>query len=170
MDLKALQKIQYGMYIVTSKGSGRINGQIANTVFQVTSEPCTIAVSISKKNLTHELITESRVFGVSALSTEATMPFIGQFGFKSGRNIDKFANVKFRQGSTGSPIVLDFSVAFFEAEVVSALDCGTHTLFLGRMTDAGLLGEAEAMSYSYYHKIKGGFTPANAPTYAGKGA
>jgi len=93
MNPKALQKIKYGMYIVGSKKGDKFNGQIANTVFQVTAEPCTVAASINKLNLTHDFITESKVFSVSMLSREATMLFIGQFGFKSGRNVDKYANV-----------------------------------------------------------------------------
>jgi len=134
-------------------------------VFQVTAEPCTIAASINKKNLTHEFIAESKVFSVSMLSREATMPFIGQFGFKSGRNIDKFANVKYKAGVTGAPIVLETSIAYYDMEVVASFDCGTHTLFLGKVVDAEILEDTQGMSYSYYHKIKGGFTPVNAPTY-----
>lgn len=165
MNTKAFQKINYGMYIVSSVKEGKLNGQIANTVFQVTAEPCTIAVSISKLNYTHEFITASKVFSVSALSRETAMPFIGQFGFKSGRSIDKFDNVKHRFGSTGAPIVLDNAVAFFEAEVIASFDCGTHTLFLGKIVDADILEDTEGMSYSYYHTIKGGLTQKNAPTY-----
>jgi len=169
MNPKALQKIKYGMYIVSSARGGKFNGQIANTVFQVTAEPCTLAASISKKNFTHEFIAESKAFAVSVLSREATMPFIGQFGFKSGRATDKLANVKYKTGVTGAPIVLDFSVAYFDAEVVASFDCGTHTLFLGKVVDAEIVADAQAMSYSYYHQIKGGFTPENAPTYVRPG-
>ena len=165
MNIKAFQKIKYGMYIVSSKKGDKFNGQIANTVFQVTADPCTIAVSISKLNYTHEFISESKVFSVSVLSQETTMPFIGQFGFKSGRNIEKFANAKFKTGVTGAPIVTDYTIAFFEAEVISSLDCGTHTLFLGKIVEADILGDTKAMSYSYYHTIKGGLTQKNAPTY-----
>jgi flavin reductase (DIM6/NTAB) family NADH-FMN oxidoreductase RutF len=131
----------------------------------VTAEPCTIAISINKLNLTHDFISDSKVFSVSVLSREATMPFMGQFGFKSGRNVDKFANVQFKKGLTGAPIVTDQSVAFFEAEVTASFDCGTHTLFLGKVVEADILNDSEAMSYSYYHTIKGGLTQKNAPTY-----
>jgi ferric-chelate reductase [NAD(P)H] len=165
MNLKSLQKINYGMYVVSSKKENRLNGQIANTVFQVTAEPCTIAVSINKLNYTHEFISNSKMFSVSVLSQDATMPFIGQFGFKSGRNVDKFASVQFKSGVTGVPIVTEYAIAFFEAEVISSFDCGTHTLFLGKVVDADILNDAEAMSYSYYHTIKGGLTQKNAPTY-----
>jgi len=122
------------MYIVGSHKGGKPNAQIANTVFQVTAVPITLAVSINKLNFTHECISESKVFSVSAFSREATMPFIGKFGFKSGRDTDKFAGTKYKTGVTGAPIVTDYTVAFFEAEVVVSFDCGTHTLFLGRLS------------------------------------
>ena len=48
MDLKALHKIGYGLYVVTSVKGEKLNGQIANTVSQITSEPPTIAVLISQ--------------------------------------------------------------------------------------------------------------------------
>lgn len=94
MNLKALHKLSYGMYIVSSKSGEKFNGQIANTVFQVTSEPPTVAVSINKQNLTHDFIEESKVFNVSILSEEAPFTFIGHFGFKSGRDMDKFDGVR----------------------------------------------------------------------------
>jgi len=165
MNPKALQKIKYGMYIVSSKKSDKLNGQIANTVFQVTAEPCTIAASISKQNLTHEFISDSKVFSISMLSREATMPFIGLFGFKSGRNVDKFANVKYKTGASGAPIVLESSIAWFDAQLIASFDCGTHTIFLGKVLDAEVLEDTQGMSYSYYHQVKGGLTSKNAPTY-----
>jgi len=81
MNISALYKLGYGVYIVTSKKDNRFNGQIANTVFQVTSEPPTIAVSINKNNLTHDFIKESRVFSASVLCQDTPLTFIGRFGF-----------------------------------------------------------------------------------------
>ena len=90
MDLSALNLCSYGLYILTSKKGDRLNGQIVNTVFQVAAEPPTFAVSVNKQNLTHEYISESKVFVASILSTEAPMTLIGKWGFKSGRDTDKF--------------------------------------------------------------------------------
>ena len=90
MNRKALHKISYGLYIICSKKDKKINGQIANAVFQVTSDPPTVAVSINKKNLTHEFIESSKVFTMSILCEKAPMTYIGTFGYKSGRDIDKF--------------------------------------------------------------------------------
>ncbi|MEN3014054.1 MAG: rubredoxin [Endomicrobiia bacterium] len=166
MDLKALYKIGYGMYIVSTKNKeGKFNGQIANTVFQVTSDPPQIAVCLNKQNLTTEYIKESKVFAVSVLTEETTMQFIGQFGFKSGRDIDKFKDVNYKIGSLGVPVVLDYTTAYIEAEVVSFSDVGTHIVFVGRVVNAEVLDQKQPMTYAYYHLIKKGKSPKTAPTY-----
>jgi len=166
MDLNALRKVSYGVYIVSSKkNDGSFNGQIANTVFQVTSEPVQIAVCINTGNYTHEFISESGVFSVSVLSKDAPLKFIGQFGFKSGRDMNKFEGVKYFLGPSGVPVVTDNSIASLEAEVVSKLDVGTHTLFIGKVSDCKMLSDLEPMTYEYYHTVKGGNSPKTAPTY-----
>lgn len=107
MNTKTLHKISYGLYVISSKKGERFNGQIANTVFQTTSEPPTIAISINNKNLTHQFIGESKVFSVSILSKETPLKFIGHFGFKSGRDIDKFKDINYKVGISGAPIVME---------------------------------------------------------------
>lgn len=165
MDPKALFKISYGVYIISSQKENKINGQTANTLIQITSEPQTVAISINKQNLTYEFIEESGVFSASILSTEAPLSLIGKFGFKSGRESNKFEGINYKIGKTGSPIVLDNTVAYLEAEVINKLDAGTHTIFLGKVVDAEILSDKEPMTYAYYHEIKKGTTPKTAPTY-----
>lgn len=165
MDLTALYKVSYGLYIVSSAADGRLNGQIANTVFQISSEPPTVAVSINKQNFTHELIASSGKFAVSILAESTPMELIQKFGFKSGRDIDKLADTSHRIGQTGAPIVLEHAVGFLEAEVVGSLDAGTHTVFLGRLVDCGNLTDEPPMTYAYYHQVKKGRAPKTAPTY-----
>lgn len=165
MNPKALHKISYGMYVVTSKMNEKLNGQIANTVFQVTSEPPIIAVSINKQNLTHEFIQKSKVLGVSILSKETPLKLIGRFGFKSGREIDKFNDVSYKIGVTGVPILEDYTIAYLEAEVINAIDVGTHTIYIGKLLNAEIINNKEPMTYAYYHEIKQGRSPKTAPTY-----
>jgi flavin reductase (DIM6/NTAB) family NADH-FMN oxidoreductase RutF/rubredoxin len=165
MNLQALHKIGYGVYVVSSMDGEKINGQIANTVFQVCSEPPLVAVAINKKNLTHEFIKKSGVFTASIISQETPLNFIGQFGFKSGRDIDKFQGVNTRTGETGAPIVLDNALAYLEAKVANSVDVGTHTLFIGEVVAADILKEGEPMSYAYYHVVKKGSVPKTAPHY-----
>jgi flavin reductase (DIM6/NTAB) family NADH-FMN oxidoreductase RutF/rubredoxin len=165
MNHKALHRISYGLYIVTSGKEGSCNGQIANTVIQVTSEPVTVAVSVNKQNFTHEYISKSRVFAVSILAKHTPLEFIGRFGFKCGRDTDKFQGTNYKTGKSGVPIVLDSTVAYVEAKVIKDVDMGTHTIFIGEVIDADILTDEEPMTYAYYHQVKGGATPRTAPTY-----
>jgi flavin reductase (DIM6/NTAB) family NADH-FMN oxidoreductase RutF/rubredoxin len=165
MNLQALQKIGYGIYVVCSKDGGKINGQIANSVFQVSSEPPLIAVAINKKNLTHEFIQKSGVFTASVVAQETPLSFIGQFGFKSGRDINKFEGINYQLGETGAPIVTDNALAYFEAKIINRTDVGTHTLFIGEVIAAEILKEGEPMTYAYYHIVKRGSVPKTAPHY-----
>ena len=165
MNLKALHKLGYGLYVVCSRKGGRLNGQIANTVVQITSEPPTIAVSINKNNLTHDFIKESKVLAVSVLSQDTPLSFIGHFGFKSGRDIDKLEGINYKIGETQAPVVIDNTLAYLEAKVIQEVDVGTHTIFIGELVGADVIKESEPMTYAYYHQVKRGTTPKTAPSY-----
>lgn len=165
MDPNALHNLSYGMYIISASSGGKLNGQIANTVFQITSDPVTVAISINKQNLTHEFIENSATFSISVLDESTPLPFIGKFGFRSGKTEDKFKDTKFEISKSGCPIVLEHTIAYMEAKVIKSLDCGTHTLFLGGMTDSKIVAQGKPMTYSYYHETKRGTTPPKAPTY-----
>jgi flavin reductase (DIM6/NTAB) family NADH-FMN oxidoreductase RutF/rubredoxin len=162
---KALHKISYGVYVITSRKGDRLNGQIANTVFQITSEPPTIAVSINKKNLTWGYIKASRVFAVSMLCEDTPLSFIGHFGFKSGRDVDKLQGINYMIGETQAPVVMDNAIAYLEAKVVNEIDVGTHTIFIGEVVAGDVLMEKACMTYEYYHQVKRGTTPRTAPSY-----
>ena len=165
MNLKALHTISYGLYVIGSRKGDRLNGQIANTVIQVSSQPPLISVCINKENLTHEYIKSSSAFSVSVLSQDAPLSFIGHFGFKSGREIDKLEGVNYKIGETQVPIVLDHTLAYMEAKVTQEVDAGTHTDFIGELAGAEVLREGEPMTYAYYHQVKRGTTPKTAPSY-----
>jgi flavin reductase (DIM6/NTAB) family NADH-FMN oxidoreductase RutF len=165
LNSKALYKLGYGLYVVSSKKGDKGNGQIANTVFQITSEPPTVAVSINKKNLTWEYIKDSRVFAVSVLCQDTPLAFIGRFGFKSGRDADKLVGLGQKTGQTGVPIVLDNAVSYLEARVTGEMDVGTHTVFVGEIIDGDVLSDRPCMTYEYYQQVKRGTTPPAAPSY-----
>jgi len=165
METKTLYKISYGMYIVSSKKGDKFNGQIANTVFQVTADPPKVTVCINKENLTHQFIEDSQVFTVSILDENTSMKLIGHFGFKSGREFNKFKEIDYKIGMTRAPIVVQNCLGYLECEVVDSIDVGTHTVFVGKILDAQVIKEGEPMTYAYYHQVKGGRSPKNAPTY-----
>jgi len=165
MNTRALHKLSYGLYIVSSVKDGKANAQIANSVFQITSEPPTLAVSLNRNNLTWEYVRASGVFVISILCEAAPLPFIGNFGFKSGRNADKLAGISQQTGVTGAPIITDHTTAYLEARVTQQLDVGTHTIFIGEVVGADLLTEEKCMTYEHYHEVKRGTTPKSAPSY-----
>jgi flavin reductase (DIM6/NTAB) family NADH-FMN oxidoreductase RutF/rubredoxin len=147
---------------------GKFNGQIINSLFRVTAKPLTVAISINKENLTYEYIQASKLFSLSLLAINTPMAFIGLFGFKSGRDVDKFAQLGYKTGSTGVPIVTDHSVAWLEAKVLQQLDCGTHVIFVGELVDFDNLAGGPTLTYDYYSNIMKGKSSKNAPTYIPK--
>ena len=165
LNKKTLWKISYGLYIVSSKNDSRLNGQIANTVFQLTAEPPTIGVCINNQNLTYEYIKESKVFSVSILSKNTPMKFIARFGFRSGRDIDKFKDIDYKIGKTGAPRVLNHTLGHVDCEVTNSMDITTHTLFVGNLVDAVTLHDETPLTYDYYHRVLKGKTPIKATTY-----
>ncbi len=166
MDIKAFFKLSYGLYVISSKYGDKLNGYVANTAFQVTAEPPQIAVSCHKDNLTSEIIGKSKVFSISVLDQKADVGVIGNFGYNSGKDIEKFDKMNYKTGKTGAPILLDSTIAWFECEVVDSFDVGSHILFIGKVVDSELIDEGkDPLTYDYYHKEMKGKAPKNAPTY-----
>jgi ferric-chelate reductase [NAD(P)H] len=172
MDIRqrVLDQCSYGLYVVTSRLEGKLNGQISDALMQVTAFPPRVAVSINKEELTHEYISGSGVFAASILGRSAGMPFIGLFGFRSGRDVDKLSQVEHRIGESGCPLVTQQAVAVFEARVLEAIDVGTHTLFVGDVLAGEMIEEGEILTYSYYTHVMKGRVPKNSPSYGGAGA
>lgn len=165
MNEKALFKLGYGMYVIGSRKGRRRNAQIANTVFQITNKPPTIAISINRDNLTHEFIRSSGVFTASVLCQETPLSFIGSLGFQSGRDKDKLKGLNYVIGQTKAPVVMDNAVAYLEARVINQMDVGDHTLFIGEVVNAEVVNDKACMTYDYYHQVKRGTTPPKAPVY-----
>ncbi|MDR2426730.1 MAG: flavin reductase family protein [Endomicrobium sp.] len=167
MDMNALNKIQYGIYIISSKADGRICAQLVNSLFQVTAEPVKFAISISKQNFSCAIIEKAGRYAITALSEDAPFEFIGKFGFQSGRTVNKFEKVKYTLSDiTGIPIILDYAAAVYETEIENKIDLDTHILFISKVMDMKIIDASKnTMTYDYYHKVKGGLTAKNAPTF-----
>ncbi len=157
--------MSYGLYVVSAARDGRFNGQVANTVFQVSGAPPAIAVSINRQNLTHEFITGSGLFTVSVLEQDAPLALIGLFGFRSGREVDKFRDVAYALGTTGLPYLTENVLAYLEARVTARVEAGTHTVFVAELVGAEVLKPGVPMTYAHYHQVKRGIVPPSAPTY-----
>jgi rubredoxin/flavin reductase (DIM6/NTAB) family NADH-FMN oxidoreductase RutF len=125
-----------------------------------------IAISVNRENLTHQYITKSGVFSVSILDEKTPTMFIGKFGFRSGRDFDKFKDIEYKIGKTGAPVILDNTIAFIEAQVTRSIDIETHTLFIAEVHACRTLDENKhPMTYQYYRDVKHGRTPRTAATY-----
>lgn len=169
MQIEAFFKLSYGLYVVSTKHGETLNGYIANTVFQVTAEPPKLAVSCSKDNFTTGMIEESGVLAVSILHQEADQKIISTMGYKTGSDINKFEGLNYIEGQTGSPILTDGCIAWFDCKVVQKLDVGTHIIFIAEVVDSKLIDDTKnPMTYAYYREVKNGVAPKNAPTYVDK--
>ncbi|MGE5415930.1 MAG: flavin reductase [Acidobacteriota bacterium] len=152
---KAAYSLSYGLYIITTADGSKMNGQVANTVFQLTSDPLQVAICLNKSNYTNELVTKSKVFAVTTLGKSA-FDLVPGFGFRSGRDVDKFAGVTYEKGAqTGCPY-LSTGIAYLECKVVNIVDVGTHTLFVGEPVGGRTLSSEEPMTYADYRRLKAG--------------
>ncbi len=161
--IDGLNCITYGLYIVSSCFEGKDSAMIVNTVFQVSAEPAKVAISVNKECLTHEIIQKSHVFAAMPLEQKTDLPFIGRFGFRTGRNFDKFAGIKLERSPLGMPIVQDHTLSFIEVKVEKEVDVGTHTIFIGTVQEAKCSPlQSEPLTYEYYHKVIKGKAPKGA--------
>ena len=150
MDLKALQKIEYGLYVVTCNDGIKDNGLILNTVFQLTMDPVCVGVSINKDNYSHDVILRTNQLNVSLLDTTTPFSLIEQFGFKSGRDTNKFEGKVSKHSSNGLIYLDQHSNAYLSLKVNDVIDLGTHSLFMCSLEEAKVLNDKPSLSYSYY--------------------
>ena len=168
MNYKAFHKLSYGLYIIATELNGKKFGYVGNTAFQITSEPSQILISSHKNNYTTSKILESKKFSISVLKKEVNTSLIGEFGFMSGADIDKFRNIETITSATGAPIIVDSTVAWFDCKVVNSIDVGSHILIIGEVSDSDLLSGEEPLTYDYYREKYKMLAPKNAPTYVEK--
>jgi len=93
------------------------------------------------------------------------MKIIGNFGFMSSSDLDKFQGVNIMTARTGAPIILDGSVAWFDCRVVKTLDVGTHYLVIGEVLDGDEISDEDPLTYKYYREKYKMLSPKNSPTY-----
>lgn len=151
-DLSALFKIGYGLYVVTSNDGKKDNGLIVNTITQVTNTPNRIAVTINKENYSHHIIKQTGIMNVNCLSIEAPFSVFEKFGFKSGRNYDKFENYEFNRSDNGLVFLSRYINSFMSLKVEQYIDLDTHGMFICSITEARVINDLETMTYTYYQE------------------
>ncbi len=150
-DPAALFRIGYGLYVVTCNDGRKDNGFICNTVSQVSSTPNRIAVNINKANYSCEVIKNRGKLNVSVLSEDAPFRVFEHFGFRSGRDVDKFAGYEHQDRAVnGLPYLTKYANAYISGKVTDTVDLGTHVMFICEVTECVRLSDNETMTYSYY--------------------
>ena len=153
MNKKAMHKLSYGLYIVTTKDGEKANGCIVNTAIQAASTPNQLCICINKANYTHDMVLKTGVFNVSVLSKTALFPLYQRFGFQSGRELDKFADyTAYKNAENGVPYIIEGTNAYLAVKVSQTVDLGSHTMFIGEVTEMEVLSEEPSANYEYYQE------------------
>lgn len=151
MDKKAMYKLSYGLFVLTSAADGRDSGCIINTAQQVTSEPNRISIAVNKSNFTHDLVKKSGKFNISIISEAAEFALFQHFGFQSGRDVDKFADyAACKRSANGLYYVTAGTNSYISAMVEQEVDLGSHTLFIASVDDMEVLADTLSATYAYY--------------------
>ena len=149
-DMTALFNIGYGLYVITSNDGKKDNGLIVNTVTQVTNTPNRLAVTINKENYSHHIIKQTGIMNINCLTVDAPFKVFESFGFRSGRNVDKFADCEPLRSNNGLVVLPRYINSFLSLKVEQYVDLDTHGMFICSITEARVLSDRETMTYTYY--------------------
>ena len=153
MDTSALFKIGYGLYILIAHENGKDNGCIINTVMQVTSDPCMIAIAVNKKNYTNEMVSRTHKFNISTLAEGVNFDLFKHFGFQSGRDVNKFDIFSdTKRSNNGILYITQNTNSYMSAYVQKEIDLGTHTMFIGQLVDSVCFNDIPTVTYDFYQK------------------
>lgn len=153
MDKKAMYKLSYGLFVLTAKDEEKDNGCIINTAIQASSMPNQLSICVNKANLTHDMIVKTGKFTVSVISQDAGFDLFNHFGFQSGKDVDKFKNFeKCKRGENSIYYITEGTNAYISVNVSKTEDLGSHTMFIGEITDMEVLSETPSVTYDYYLK------------------
>lgn len=151
MDKKAMYKLSYGLFVLTAKEEGKDNGCIINTAIQAASDPNQVSICVNKLNHTHDMIQRTGEFTVSILSQNASFDLFKHFGFQTGREVDKFTDfTACARGANGIYYINEGTNAYISVKVTKTEDLGSHTMFIGTVTDMEVLSGVPSVTYEYY--------------------
>ena len=151
MDRKAMYRLSYGLFVLTAREAEKDNGCIINTAIQAASEPNQLSICVNKTNYTHDMIERTGKFTVSVLSQNAQFELFKHFGFQSGRNTNKFETFKkCDRGINDIYYITEGTNAYISVKVIKTEDLGSHTMFIGEITDMEVLSNIPSVTYDYY--------------------
>lgn len=152
MNNLAMFKMSYGLYVLSARVDNKDNGCIINTAMQITDTPKQIIIGVNKQNLTHDMIMQTKAFNLSMLDQRTPFSVFQNFGFQSGKTVDKFKDVAKKRSENGIAYLVDTTNAYLAAKVIATLDVGTHTIFIAEVTEAEVLSDQASVTYSYYQE------------------
>lgn len=151
MDDKALYKLTYGLFLLTAQEDGVDNGCIINTAMQIANNPTRISIAVIQKNKTHDMIMNTGVFNISAITTKANFELFKRFGMQSGRDVNKFEGfADVARSENGLYYLTNMANMYMSAKVTEHFDLGSHTLFVAELIDAKVLSEVPSCTYGFY--------------------
>lgn len=152
MDETVMYQLTYGLFVLTAREGEKDNGCIVNTVSQVTAKPNQIVVTVNKNNYTHDMISQTGVFNVSVLTESSSFETYRHWGFQSGAQVDKVAEIAYKRSENGLIYLAEETNAYLSAKVLSEVEFGSHTMFIAEVTDGALLSKEPSVTYAYYQK------------------
>lgn len=151
IDNTAFFKLSYGLFVLTSNDGNKNNGCIINTCMQITDSPKQICICVNKANYTAQTISNAKKFCVSILTEKAPFSLFERFGFKSGKDTDKFADFDtYALSANGLPYLTAYCNAYICADVTQEIDCGTHLMFIATVNEAVKFSDEKSVTYEYY--------------------
>ena len=151
IDKTTLYKLSYGLFVLSAKWGEKDAGCIINTAAQITDSPLIVSVAVNKQNFTHDAILNTKKFNISVLSEKTPFSVFENFGFRSSRDFDKFV-ADDPVSESGIRYINNYANGLISAEVKQVLDFGTHSVFIGEVTEAKVLSDEPSVTYAYYHK------------------
>lgn len=152
MDTKVMHKLSYGLFVLTAKEGDKDNGCITNTAIQVASEPNQLSICVAKSNYTHDMVKRTGEFTVSIISQSANFELFKRFGFQSGKDVNKFESFEeCQRGKNGIFFITEGVNSYISVKVDKMVDLGSHTMFIGEITDMEVLNDNASATYGYYH-------------------
>lgn len=136
----ALRMIPYGLYVLTAETrDGRVAAATVNWVTQASFEPPLVVVGVKADSGAHALIKETKHFALNILGKgQGAIAFA--FFKPAHREGDKISGEGVRAGKTGSPILVNAPAAV-ECELLSTVEQGDHSIFVGKVVEASVTTE-----------------------------
>lgn len=149
-DSKVTRSFSYGLFVLTARDGDKDNGCIINTAIQAASEPLRVSIAVNKANYTHDMIMKTGEFNISFLSEDSKFATYQNFGFQSGRDVEKLEKISFKRAANGIAYLTEEVNAYLSGKVVQTVDLGSHTLFIAEVTGGEALSQAPSVTYAYY--------------------